>query len=421
MRKNLSIYKKFIRETEGNIAVMFAVMVSVLLLGIAGAVDFSSLFNEKQKAQNVVDSATLAATKAIFINDASPEKAQKLVDEILADHVASFNLSCNSINIDRNKAIVDIECDGQYELTFGGIFGKSQLGYKVASAAASQKQLKYEVSFVFDISSSMQKSGDIPTLEQALDIFVSNRMFKPANDNNVFSLIPFGGSVAFDTSFDRWLAPGQVFEGCFTPATTDVSHSFSGANVEQAGIRSYAPMGDPFCPEFTMASQFFVNDKSQVDAMISNIQPSHGTSTSEGLMWGYRSLLPSLQGKFDTSKADFPRDFTPQNKKLLVLMTDGQPWDTNNSTSPVGRDNSLGRIDSKNHFAATCAFIKAQDQDIDIYTIGFGEAANPANGVANLLSDCVTGGGAYYSADRDSLSSVITTILQLPTDLRTIY
>jgi len=135
MNNKVSIHKNFLRRTEGNIAVIFAVTVFVLIFGIAGAIDFTSLFNEKQKAQNGVDAATLASARAIFINDISSADAQSLVDEMLAEDTNNLNMSCNPINVDAQTYTVEINCTGQYKTFFGGILGKNQLDYKIASAA----------------------------------------------------------------------------------------------------------------------------------------------------------------------------------------------------------------------------------------------------------------------------------------------
>jgi aerotaxis receptor len=58
------MFKKYLMETGGNVAMMFGVCSTVLLIGIGSAIDYSGASKRAGDLQNYVDAAVLAAARS---------------------------------------------------------------------------------------------------------------------------------------------------------------------------------------------------------------------------------------------------------------------------------------------------------------------------------------------------------------------
>ncbi len=165
--------------------------------------------------------------------------------------------------------------------------------------------------------------------------------------------------------------------------------------------------------------------RSTLDSAVSALQANGNTNILEGLTWGWRVLSPGApftQGKTYTA---------PNNRKVIVLMTDG----VNNLNGVSNFDHSdytsygymikgrVGSTSSNNttltsaldaRTATACANAKAQG--ILIYTIGFGAGAA---GSTSLLQGCATDPKyAYFPQNSSDLSPVFAKIAQSINSLR---
>ena len=165
--------------------------------------------------------------------------------------------------------------------------------------------------------------------------------------------------------------------------------------------------------------------RSTLDSAVSALQANGNTNILEGLMWGWRVLSPGApftQGKSYTA---------PNNRKVIVLMTDG----VNNLNGVSNFDHSdytsygymikgrVGSTSSNNNTLTTAldtrtslACDNAKAQGILIYTIGFGAGAT---GSTNLLTDCASDPKyAYFPQNSSDLSPVFKKIAQSINSLR---
>ncbi len=268
-----------------------------------------------------------------------------------------------------------------------------------------------EVSLVFDISDSMEASGSIPALERALERFVDNPVFTSANENAVFSLIPYANSVAFSNVHTSWINPiggydySPTFQGCFMPDFADINTIFDGQPIAYAAPQRFNNHGSPLCPSQNMAAQFFISDSRDVISMVRNIESANGTGTNEALTWGYRSLIPSSAGAF-AGNTKFPRSFSPENKKILILLTDGKPVN-----KMWLEKEKLESEESEEMFHKTCETIKSSGHELDVYMIGFGTLKRSGKDLKKLLEDCTLGRGYFISANQQTLGDTLSDII----------
>lgn len=420
-----TLLQNYNRNNDGNFSIMFGMLSLLFAIAVSVVFDFSVLSSKKLSVQDRMDAAALAAAKLIYVNRKSKREGQALVNDMLDDLITGESLRCEPIEAADNE--VKINCQGSVKTIMPGVVNRGKMDYQILSSAMAGDGKKYEIAFVFDISSSMDNS--VLALQDALDDFVNNQLFSatPTTDA-IFSLIPYGGSVAFDSSFSRWLDPvtglslTPSYTGCFMPEATDLSQPFTGDATQRAArnhqnrrTRNYV------CPDPSMAARFFVEETtSSVTTMVNNIKLSQATGSDVGLVWGYRSLLPEMRGILDPA-SPFPRDFDENHKKILILMTDGAPtnvrWrDANGRRLPVSGPDGFGR------FKNTCDAIRAENKDIDIYMIGFGRAnSGSRTDFRSFMEDCTMGDGQFVSARSENLSDILASILTREMDLRISY
>lgn len=89
MRGHGKMYASFARDRRGAIAIAFAVAVPVLLLIVAGSIDFAQAMQQRSQLQKYIDAATLAAAKELGLSDARRENVQAVVAAIVTNLVAA--------------------------------------------------------------------------------------------------------------------------------------------------------------------------------------------------------------------------------------------------------------------------------------------------------------------------------------------
>jgi hypothetical protein len=179
--------------------------------------------------------------------------------------------------------------------------------------------------------------------------------------------------------------------------------SVTPANIDDTPPHTLGP--NKACPDEILP---LTSNKDALQAKVAGLQHWHGggTVTSEGLMWGWRTLSPTLP--FDQGK---PYGAT---RKIIVLFTDGKNMlVANGPGGPVSSDYSayghLGhsrfgvttfadleaRLDERMRLA--CQNIKAAG--IEVYSVMFREQSGTAR---DLVRDCASDAGRYFLATSQS-------------------
>jgi len=414
------VSRRYRKSTDGNFAIMFAVVIGILALGAGVALDISNTISKKTNAQDNIDAAILAAAKLTFIDGQNEKEAQALVDKMLAPLTLQGGLTCEPLNaIDSGYTL---ECTGIADSFIPGVTGKNELPYSITTSASVGVSPNIELSFVYDISNSMKRK-QLNALEETLDQLVSSDVFERKDEKAVFSLIPFANTVAFDMSYDKWLDPSRglehapSFTGCFTRATTDITMPFTGDTLPEEISAPEIAGNKVACPPQAMAARFFNKERAPINSMIKGISTTFGTGTSDALTWGYRSLHPDMRGIL-TDSATFPRDFSTDNKKILILLTDGQPFNkewTREEKQPGKQAADVGY----EAFVETCDYIEAQDEPIDIWVVSLGNfLSRSGNDLRGAFTDCIRGNGQFVEAKSRTLSETINRILDAEKNLR---
>ena len=254
------------------------------------------------------------------------------------------------------------------------------------------------------------------------------------------------GSADPDTLFVPWFAPdepdgdnGSYDTGNFNNNyLNDEGGNCSGSNttknttdaIKQARICKYknvtpsSGLGPNYLCDSTAITPL-TNTRSTLNSAVTALAANGNTNILEGLMWGWRVLSPGApftQGKSYTA---------PNNRKVMILMTDGE----NNLNGVSNLNHSdygsygyviKGRVGSTSstnttlttalntRTAMACANAKAQG--ILIYTIGFGADLGSS---ITLLKNCASDPKYFYQPTSSSdLKPVFLQIAQSINSLR---
>jgi len=149
--------KKYLLNTSGNFGIMFALFSTVLVLGVGVAVDFAGLTSQRQKLQNYIDAAVLAAVTS---DTKDVEELQKIVDE----HIALLNVDgwdiSAPVRFDGDDLVIDaateydtIMMGAAMKIMGGDSDGKMDVGASTAAPTGSDGMLN--IALVLDTTNSM--------------------------------------------------------------------------------------------------------------------------------------------------------------------------------------------------------------------------------------------------------------------------
>lgn len=163
--------KNIFKNEDGNIATVFGLTLTVMLVGAGSAVDFASLSKAHKKSQSVADAAALHS--AIFVKNHS--RFPKNNDEGYMDGVTysaadlgydfsgpvegGANNVFVTVNYDDNAKEVTVEVSGKTVPTFMQMFGKERLPFSTESVVSyldTEDKFPASIALVLDNSGSMQ-------------------------------------------------------------------------------------------------------------------------------------------------------------------------------------------------------------------------------------------------------------------------
>lgn len=197
------MFKRFIKDENGNMAIMFSIMIVTLLAAVGAAVDIAQMSANRQKIADMADSTALAA--ALVARETSATR-----QEVSLQHFTENLLLENQIDIENTPSIIFDDTDKEVTVTVTaktnfmlmGMFGYGNGDVSASSTVgyAIDYVPPISIAFAFDTSGSM---GDLTSdgqvkivaLQQAtVDLFQA--MFDASEDP---SLLNSALSTSFST------------------------------------------------------------------------------------------------------------------------------------------------------------------------------------------------------------------------------
>ena len=151
-----NLFLAFKNDQQGNVAMMFAGVIFLLIGMLAVAIDLSKAYNVRASLTDVADSAALAGA---YVATTDKDNREVVVQNVIDFHLANSNIENQkaSINFDDTSSELVVTLKGEIQTSFAGIFGFSKLNVSGQSVTTfGQNNINpISMAFVLDVSGSM--------------------------------------------------------------------------------------------------------------------------------------------------------------------------------------------------------------------------------------------------------------------------
>ena len=391
---------RFLQDTDGSYAVLFAIALVPVILSAGIAVDYASMTRNRAFLQNAMDAAVIAAGAE---TNMTPEERIEEAVNVFEANVESHSLQVTpQITVDGETISGTANYD--YPTSFGGIIGINSIGVSVAAQVKYAVESAAEVAMVLDYSGSMSWNGKWQAMRDAAKDLVDILGENGEREDISFALAPFTNIVR--TSMPSQYIKDQPAGSTWTGCTQDRKWPFNikdmtpvGSNASKWGWMASANNGH--CNGHIARNlniRPLDNDHAAVKAQLDSMSPDGMTHISLGLEFGWHLISPNepfSQGvAYDT----------PGTKKFIVLLTDGAQ-----TTKAWGSGNSYTVANGEENLENLCQAIK--DKDVYVITVAFDLDDVPTK---NRLRDCASNPGYFFEAEsNEQLAQAFTTVAAL--------
>lgn len=380
-------------DDRGSVAIVFALLVTVLFGVVALAVDLARGQSLAGKINSALDAAALAGAKALDrgADDTEVTAAAKAYFDAQMANMKIGNVTTTPFlaTIDRSQMTVSTAVDADMGTTFGTMLGANKITLSKASSVM-YKTRDVELSMALDITGSMLDGSKLSDMRSAaknvLDVLFSDAK----NDMTVrVALVPWAGSVNAG-SLAATVSNGTSTDGCVVErqgpdaATDDYP---AGADA-LPGVT--APYGYYSCPPNPVMPLLGKSQTNTIKAAIDSFAPDGATAGHIGAAWGWYMLSPSWAGLFPT--ANKPAAYAPNDRiKAILLMSDGEF----NLSYLNGASTDMPAMtdESYTQFQALCTSMK--DKKVVVYTVILGM---PSARALTEMQTCASGDKQFFQA-----------------------
>ncbi len=418
LQQALKLAKQFNRNESGNVFIIAALMIFVLMSVAGAAIDYSRITSTKSKMANAMDAAVLAAgydlSKGVTDKTALREKFENFFFANITGTGGDPSLyRIASFEADPNTGKVSAVVKSTVQATLTAAIGMDALDVKAETEGVFD-QTDVEVAMMLDVTGSMrgQKIADLKlAARDAVDILLPDN----GTQGMRIGLVPYASSInagryAKDvTRGNRRFANADGFtdytrnvrtRDCVTgragrDATTDASYRQSPLGSHEATVNA----GNAFfrCPDAEIIP--LTNNRTLLKREISQFVADGYTGGHLGIAWSYYMLSENWRDLWSTPND--PAAYSADVKKIAILMTDGE---FNTAFEGIGNNNPFGANVARSNNTAKdlCEDMKATkngNPGITIYAIAFQAPSSAEATLRACANDDTAATTYYYSAD----------------------
>lgn len=432
----------YLADRQGNVAMMFAILVIPLILGVGVAIDTLRSNQVKTELAEAADAGVLAAASARLQNPTlTREQAEMLANRAFNANRKSrsdFSLSTFDFQFDEITGTFSLRVTGLLDTAIMSVVGQNETPIDIFTEAKIAPPNILEAVLVLDNTESMA-GAKLDNLKSSANNLIDIIMKDVRNETKV-GIVPFSNhvnvglsrraaawldvpddftelDVCMDTfpnpdpatcstvtttcfsdgipnSCDRMVctdmgAPVEVCEDVFRQWHGCVGSRNAPLNVEDrdyTGLTRVPGLLDVQCQQELLP---LTKSKSDVRAKIDSMTANGPTFIAAGLTWGYR--LISNNEPF-TEGVTYDEIRSNGGLKTIIVMTDGA--NTRAAAIPGSpRHNVRDSIASDATLIAVCDEVK--NDEIVLYTIAFDVSDS---NIKDRLETCATTVDHYFDA-----------------------
>lgn len=392
LRDALGLTSRFNKNRNGNVAILFALLIVPVVSSIGSAVDYGGALKNRTQLQTALDAAALAGGRTYQTSGSVSEakaEAKRYFDIVMADEPTA-KLSNAELNPD--DIVLTLDGELTYSTYFLGVIGinEIQVSARSQSALAQGGNGKdIEISMMLDTTGSMRHGSKMTDLKLAakdlVNIVVQGNQQKHTTR---IALAPFAHAVRLnDAQFEA--ATGLSADGrddtCVVErgGSAKFSDNAPTGNDTMTWHEPVAYRGD--CDELAEVVPLS-SDKAALQAAIDDLPTEGYTAGHIGTMFAWYLLSENWSSVWGTDAA--PGAYDPDNRtKIAILMTDGEF-----NTEYIDANG-----DSDKQARKTCQKMKAAG--ITVYTVGFELTENDAK---KTMAKCASSKQHAYLAENGS-------------------
>lgn len=376
--------QSWVRDTRGNIAMLFGVIVVPVLLVVAFAIDSSRELSTAKHLQAAIDAASLAGARALEDATKSDEEVRQIALTSLSANLESSHsdMACAeaSVNVNRELGTVNVQSQCQINALFGGTLTPEDMS--VASAATAKANVtKLDLALMLDVSGSMagEKIADLRTAA----ITTAQTLITPSTGDRV--RISF---VSYATSVNAG-AYGNPVLGRPANDDSDGDGLDTVCVSERTGIAAWNDdepelgkwVGDlaTDCPTSSLLP--LTNNLSLFESEINSLVADGWTAGHLGVAWSWYLISPDWNAIWPSASEPLAYN-EPNAVKAVILMTDGM----------FNREYVLPQGDSEDQALRMCD--EMRDSEVLVYSVAF---QAPPDAIA-ILRDCAGDESRFFDA-----------------------
>lgn len=399
-----SCLRRAISESDGNVAIILALICLPILVMTGFALDSARQVNTSRHLQYATDMASMAAARAMEDASLTDEELAKIAkDYYIAQLQSSYgDVTCAdpTVTVDREDREVTVAGGCNLPTIFGAyVSGRDKIG--VTQTGIAEVDLTgLELAIALDISVSMTGTP-LEKAKEAANHLIGEVLNERTEDRVRVALVPFTATVNAGIYGNRAMGRADtddrfgdgesivcVRERNGVERLTDAAPG-PGARIKE----NTASTPDYRCP--SVAVMPLSNDADTVVSTVDSLNTSEvGTGGHFAMSWAWYTLSPKWDAVWPSDAEPTAYD-TNGVVKAVVLLSDG-------AFQHVFLPNGIPSfLRAHNDTMDLCAGMKGEG--IEIYVVGI----NPDPGTSYLsaermLQTCASGEDYYFHADDEN-------------------
>ena len=383
-----SLVKKFLKDRSGNLSLVTAFVLPMLVMLGGFAVDFNAGMTAKRELQAAADAASLAVSTAYTNGEINQTNLEAIAQRYFKANAEKSGVDVSTLQFTVGVSgtapkIVTMDVKAKYPVMLGGIYGRTLIDVAAKTTSTIGAKTYYQVGFLLDVSGSMAigaTTTDIAKLVTAVGCQFA--CHDPYNYN--------GGDKAavakakgIKLKFDYVQSALNIFVDKLRPAALE------NPNYYKMGIFTFGTTFQTYQPLTTNMNDFDASAASvYLEPMINFSCLTHNGFTN--VSNAFTSIKPELTNVGDGTEAS-------KRKTYVVIITDG----VQDTISSCGRQYSAA-------YSAACNSLKAAGINVITVQTGYPQMNDGTyNGyvkpllptIETTLRACASNGDSYIHAD----------------------